>query len=149
MLVDPQIEWVEKDANGTVVACVATARLVQRGGTGWWLFGSEDSPEYEEESQDRVGEWRPLGTSITFVERERPEIAAFEREHAAFVGLLPQLAANFGGRFVAIHKGNVVDSDASRKELVRRFFARFGDVPVYIGYVGKPALAYQVTPFRI
>ena len=150
MLVEPQVGWVERDNRGQEVLCVTTARIVNPT-AAWLLWGSQDRPAHE--SQDRAVQsaWRPLDVSVTLVEqqRKRPEVEAFEREHAAFVALLPHLASNLEGRFVAVHGEAVVDSDASREELVRRFFARFGDVPVYIGYVGQPAVAYQVTPFQI
>lgn len=146
--VSSQMGWLESDDRGREVICVATGVFVLRG-AGWWLLGSEDRSEQESQDCAAHSDWRPLGISVSSVEVERPEIVAFEREHAAFNNLLPVLTARYGGRFVAIHKGSVVDSDISRGELVRRFFARFGDVPVYIGYVGKPAVAYQVTPFRI
>lgn len=74
----------------------------------------------------------------------------FRQERAAFIEMLPILANQYGERFVAVHGGVVVDADVSRAALVRRFFERFGDVPVYIGYMGQQAqIAYQVTPFRL
>lgn len=139
-----QMEWTEKDNAGHPVFCVTNTVItidVEGGGSQlWFLGGAQDQP-------DDALDWWPL--DVEFKRRERPEIEDFEREHAAFQGLLPHLVANYDGRFVAVHRGDVVDSDASREELVRRFFARFGDAPVYIGYVGRPAMAYQLTPFLI
>lgn len=77
-------------------------------------------------------------------------LAGLERERAAFLARLPDLLQRYAGRFVAVHAGSVVDADESRAALVRRFFERFGDVPVYIGYVGTPRPgARQVTPLRL
>lgn len=82
---------------------------------------------------------------------ERDPIYHFRQEKAAFDALFPTLAPQFDGRFVAVHDGIVVDADVSREVLVRRFFEQFGDVSVYIGYVGerRPIAYYQVTPFRL
>jgi len=136
-----QTEWTEKDDAGHPVFCVTnTVTMINVGGPVWFLGGAQDQP-------DDTLDWWPF--TVEFKRRERPEIEDFEREHAAFQGLLPHLVANYNGRFVAVHHGAVVDSDASREELVSRFFARFGDAPVYIGYVGQPAMAYQLTPFLI
>ncbi len=76
-----------------------------------------------------------------------PELE-FHREKAAFEEQLPLLKERFEGQYVAIHDGNVEEADTSEAEVVRRFFERFGDTHVYIGYVGdtQPA-TYQVTPF--
>jgi hypothetical protein len=84
------------------------------------------------------------------VRAETDPIYRFRQEKAAFDALLPTLANQFDGQFVAVHNGIVVDADASREVLVRRFFHQFGNASVYIGHVGqqKP-VAYQVTPFRL
>lgn len=77
-------------------------------------------------------------------------LADLDHERGVFVARLPELRQQYPGRFVAVHAGVVVDADESRAALVRRFFERFGDVPVYIGYVGgPPPVAYQVTPLRL
>ncbi len=70
------------------------------------------------------------------------------RERLAFLKLLPDLAKTRFGKYVAVHDGQVVDADASLRTLVRRFSERFGDAPVYIGFVGAPAPVARVpTPF--
>ena len=75
--------------------------------------------------------------------------ALYKAEKWAFEWALPSLGDQHSGRYVAIHRGVVVDSDASRADLVRRFFTRHGDTHVYIGYVGVPVpAAQQLTPFR-
>jgi len=72
--------------------------------------------------------------------------AAFERERAAFHELLPDLRARYAGRFVAVHGGAVVDSDPSSASLVRRFFERFGEESVYLGYVGGRRVVRNISP---
>lgn len=75
--------------------------------------------------------------------------AMFRQEKIAFTSLLPTLSAPYNGRFVAIHGGQVVDADTSRIALTKRFFKRFGDTHVYIGYVGRPEpVSYQVSPLK-
>jgi len=137
-----QAEWTEKDDQGRPAMYVTnTVRLVN---PRWvWLLGErQDQPERSDWSLAH-------DVSVSFQQRERPEIEAFEKEHAAFEALPPSLMANYRGQFVAIHNGAPVDSDTSRSNLVRRFFERFGDSPVYIGYVGKVPISYQVTPFQL
>ena len=73
------------------------------------------------------------------------EEAIFRGEKAAFFRQLPQLGAFFG-RYVAVHGGVVQESDPSLREVSRRFFGRFGDVPVYIGFVGRRPPARIPTP---
>lgn len=73
----------------------------------------------------------------------------FLMEKTAFIHSLPQLMPQYEGRFVAIHRGAVVDADQSRSALIRRFLQNFGDTHVYIGYVGRtPPTSHVVTPFR-
>lgn len=148
-LLEPQVGWEERDDRGGLVLGLTTVRLANSTG-GWLLWGSEDRPVRQLQDGAAASDYRPLDVSGTFnQQQERPEIEAFEREHTAFLALLPHLQPTFRGCFVAVHRGSVVDSDASRSDLVKRFFARFGEVPVYIGYVGQPTVAYQVTPFQI
>lgn len=82
------------------------------------------------------------GESASDPERE------FQMEKAAFEEQLPILKGRFAGQYVAVHNGRVEEVAASEAEVVRRFFDRFHDTHVYIGYVGdtQPA-TYQVSPF--
>lgn len=78
---------------------------------------------------------------------DRVDIMLFEREKSAFTRLLPTLMPRYEGQFVAVHNGVVVDSDRSSSEVVRKFFRRFGDTNVYIGYVGREEpVSYAVSP---
>lgn len=149
-LVEPQVVWEATDDRGQPMSGVATVRLANSTG-GWLLWGSEDLPVSGSLDRAEQSHYRPLDLSLTIFgpQRKRPEIEAFEREHAALMALQPNLVSRYAGRFVAVHHGSVVDSDFSRDTLVRRFFARFGDAPVCIDYVGQPVVAYQVTPFQI
>ena len=55
----------------------------------------------------------------------KAEAQAFERMH-------PQLAKQYLGQFVAIHEGQVVDTDVDFETLFLRLQKRLGDVPVLI-----------------
>jgi len=75
-------------------------------------------------------------------------LTLFRRERAAFSEMLPMLFPEFDGKYVAVHHGVVADWDESRSALVRRFFERVGDAPVYIGFVGpEQPPTRQLTPF--
>ncbi len=63
--------------------------------------------------------------------------SGFESERSAFEGLAPALRERYDEVFVAVHRGEVVDSDADLQTLVARFFERCGEASVYFGYVGK------------
>ena len=68
--------------------------------------------------------------------REDIEDAPFWKEVVAFANM-PQSALDpFFGRYVAIYKGDIVDSDVDEGELALRFYRTFGYVPVYIHKVG-------------
>jgi hypothetical protein len=72
---------------------------------------------------------------------------SFEDEKAAFTSRLPTLQIQYPGEFVAIYRGTVVEHDKMRSVVTRRFFDRFGDVPVYIGFVGPKRVTRIPTPF--
>lgn len=69
---------------------------------------------------------------------------AFESERAAFEGLQERLRDEYDKQFVAVHQGQVVDSDPDMQKLVSRFFATYGEASVYIGYVGEPQPVFRI-----
>jgi hypothetical protein len=71
----------------------------------------------------------------------------YRREREAFEAMLPMLATQYDRQFVAVHNGAVVETGATEAEVVQKFFRRFGDTHVYVGYVGEdPPQTYQVSP---
>ena len=133
-----QAEWLEVDEQGSTVTWVTT--IAPANPQGIVLLGG---------SQDRPEDWQ---SNIDYIAFQLPpiepkEVQDFETEYEAFRKLLPTLMTTYEGQYVAIHHGAVVDADRSRSTLVHRFFERFGDVSVYIGYVGDASISYQVTPF--
>jgi hypothetical protein len=75
-----------------------------------------------------------------------PELE-YQLEKVAFDQQYPELKGRYNRQYVAIHNGKVEEVGPSEAEVTRRFFARFPDTHVYIGYVGddEPA-TYQVSP---
>jgi hypothetical protein len=59
----------------------------------------------------------------------------WEREYRAFLQLLPELLKTHRGKYVAIHEGQVIDSDDDRLELIFRVLPKVGGVSVHIGHV--------------
>jgi len=56
----------------------------------------------------------------------------FEKEKQAFLSQRESLKKEYFGKYVAIYKGEVVDSDTDESALIGRFYAKYGNVPVYI-----------------
>ena len=82
----------------------------------------------------RFQEWREKTEREAQIQAQNE---AWEKERAAFYHLKPQLLQTHKGLYVAIHGGQVVDSDADERPLAIRFFEKHGQVPVYIGLVSE------------
>ncbi|MFQ5871911.1 MAG: hypothetical protein ACE5IJ_10595 [Thermoplasmata archaeon] len=65
--------------------------------------------------------------------------AQFERERDAFLRVKPELIQDraLQGKYVAVVRGKVVDTDEDDQALAERVYARFGYRPIYIGFVGE------------
>jgi hypothetical protein len=87
--------------------------------------------------------------SPTFeVELPAPQLSKGEREHRAFLRLLPKLLATHRGQYVAIHEGQVVDSDADDIALIQRVHARIGYLPIHVGLVVEPRPVERIPHYR-
>src|SRR5207253_1948920 len=64
-----------------------------------------------------------------------PSANKWQREHAAFRRLLPQLLATHRGKFVAIHGEQVVDSGDDKLALALRVLANLGNIDIHVGLV--------------
>lgn len=82
------------------------------------------------------------------VELPHPEPPKGEREYQAFLCLLPELLATYEGRYVAIHNGQVVDSDADDAALILRVQAEVGYVPLYVGLVTRQQPIVRVPHYH-
>ncbi len=96
----------------------------------------EESPPNYPRGGRRLVEVRPSETpALEVVLPDPAPPSKAERERAAFFRLLPELLTTHRGQYVAIHDGQVVDSDADDIALVRRVHARVGYVPLHVGLV--------------
>jgi hypothetical protein len=62
--------------------------------------------------------------------------------------LLPELLPGYRGKFVAIHEGKVVDSDADDIALVQRVHAQVGYVPIHVGLVSEQPVIVRIAHYR-
>jgi hypothetical protein len=77
-------------------------------------------------------------TDPTFeVQLPAPVLSKGEREYQAFLRLLPELLKTLRGKYVAVHDGQVVDSDADDIALIQRVHAKVGYVPIHVGLVAE------------
>ncbi len=89
-----------------------------------------------------------ITTPIFDVSVPAPALSKGEREYRAFLHMLPGLLATHQGKYVAVHEGQVVDSDASDIVLVQRVHARIGYVPIYVGLVSEERQVARVPHYR-
>jgi hypothetical protein len=76
------------------------------------------------------------------------EMSKGEREYQAFLRMLPDLVNAHKGRFVAIHEGQVVDTDDNDIILIQRVHSRIGYVPIYVGFVEERLPVERVPHYR-
>jgi hypothetical protein len=108
-------------------------------------------PEYSEGTTVSVLHYR-VDTFVTshllYPEPRTNPTRSFADERATFLSMLPMLHARHLGEYVAIARGEIAENGLSRTEVVRRFFQRFGEGPVYVGFVGQKKIVRQASPFR-
>jgi hypothetical protein len=86
----------------------------------------------------------------TFDSTVPPPRSKWEREYRAFLQLLPQLLATHRGQFVAIHEGQVVDSDDDEIALALRVYAKYGYIQLHIGrVVEQPPPLARIPRYQI
>jgi len=76
----------------------------------------------------------------------------FDEERDAFLRMKDILIGDikYARKFVAIHKGNVIGFDESKKELAKRVYAEHGYIPIYIGKVEKERTTGEMSsPERV
>jgi hypothetical protein len=77
----------------------------------------------------------PVTYPAPVLELPGPPENKWEREHLAFLRLLPSLLETHRGKYVAVHDGQVVDSGDDELALASRVWARYGYVPIHVGLV--------------
>jgi hypothetical protein len=83
----------------------------------------------------RADVWVDLPTSRSLL-GEDIEDAPFWKEVVAFASMPESRLLPYHDKYIAVYRGNVVDSDADEAKLALRFYRTFGYVPVYIHRVG-------------
>jgi hypothetical protein len=73
----------------------------------------------------------------------------WEREYQAFRHLLPELLRTHRGKYVAIHEGQVVDSDTDDIALIQRVHAKYGYVPIHVEQVAEQPTVVRMPHYRI
>jgi predicted DNA-binding protein len=63
------------------------------------------------------------------------DLQKLQEEGAAFEQMHADLKARYFNQYVAVHQGQVIDSDAEFEPLFLRVHSQFGDVPIYISRV--------------
>lgn len=86
--------------------------------------------------------------SLISVNLPTPELTKGEREFRAFQRLLPSLLPTHRGKYVAIHLGQVVDSDTEEIALIVRVQAKIGYVPIYVGLVTDSPAVTRIPHYR-
>ena len=64
-----------------------------------------------------------------------PNPTKWEREHRAFLRLLPDLLLTHRGQYVAIHDGQVMESGDDALTVALRALRRVGNVDIHVGRV--------------
>jgi len=84
---------------------------------------------------------------ITSTYNPSPSEIEFEEQKREFKKILPLILEQYRGLYIAVRKGEIVDSDADLDMLTNRFFTGHGDVPVYVTKVGEEMEEVIDTPF--
>jgi hypothetical protein len=110
------------------------------------LEGKRGWPDYRRGHRVYSGKRHHVITKDKSLEQSPAELE-FERQREAFNKIPASELARYQGRFVAVRDGVIVDSDYDPIELSRRFFERYGGVPVYKTRIGEPMVVNIPAPF--
>ena len=106
-------------------------------------------PSLVEEVQ-RLSEQEGLDTAVFMAEAVRRHLASYRQkrimvETEAWYGLPVEERKRYEGQFVAVYKGQVVDSDSDRLTLYHRLRQRFGRQTILITEGGD----YPIPVYRV
>ena len=79
----------------------------------------------------------------------RARMQAWQRERRAFERLAPVHQRRLGGRFVAMHRSRIVDTDADHDRLFERVWKRLRGATFFIGRVGTPSPTVDMPGFAL
>lgn len=79
--------------------------------------------------------------------KQSPAEIEFEKQREAFNKIPASELAPYQGQFVAVRNGVIVDSDYDPMELSRRFYERYGGMPVYKTRIGGRRVVNIPAPF--
>jgi hypothetical protein len=77
-----------------------------------------------------------------------PDLNKGEYEHQAFLRMLPELLKTHCGQYVAVHDGQVVDTDRDDIVLIKRVHAKVGYVPIHVALVVECQPVARVPYYR-
>jgi prevent-host-death family protein len=81
--------------------------------------------------------------------RHAARMADWEREREAFERLSPRMRRRHTGRFVAVHRGRVIATDADHDRLFHRVWKRLRGKTFFIGLAGAEPPIVEVSGFEI
>jgi len=79
----------------------------------------------------------------------RARMQAWQRERRAFERLGRVQQRRFAGRFVAVHRGRIVDSDVDHQRLFERVWKRLRGATFFVGRVGAASPTVEMPGFAL
>ncbi len=73
------------------------------------------------------------------------QLVILYQEQAVYERMKPDLLRTHKNRFVAIHNGELVDSDANEELLLERVDSKFGDITILVTQVTETPRVYHVN----
>ncbi|HEY6724304.1 MAG TPA: type II toxin-antitoxin system prevent-host-death family antitoxin [Polyangiaceae bacterium] len=83
------------------------------------------------------------------IHAQSPRARVWQREREQFERLLPKLGRRYGGRFVALLEGKVIDSDPDAAKLFQRVAGASGGGVFFIGGVGVADSLVELPGFTL
>lgn len=82
-------------------------------------------------------------------EAASPALLAWQKEKAAFEALSARTLERFRGRYVAVHRGKLIDSDLDVDRLSERVWKKLRGGVFYVARVGEPPETVEITGFEL
>jgi len=78
-----------------------------------------------------------------------PAVLAWQKERAAFEALSARALERFRGRYVAVRRGKVIDSDLDVDRLSERVWKKLRGEVFSVAHVGAPPETVEITAFAL